>query len=1008
MTPGPSEDKTKKYALLSETEGGIRPSELRPPSVHSGRSPSPDGRGQNFGLQVLFAPDTAAQADIIFVHGLGGDRQKTWSKRYDLSFFWPRLWLPMERDINTTRILTFGYNAGVRGGPAKSIARIVDFAKELLFEMKFGKDEYGEDLNLGRVPIIFIVHSMGGLVFKKAYILGKDDEEYQAIIQSISGVMFLATPHRGTNLAEVLNRMLSISIQSPKNFINELSKSSPALEDLNEQFRHVAPKLDIVSFYETLATAVGPMKLLVLEKDSSILGFPKEVSKSLNANHHEVCKFSSPQDSNYVSVRNALSHLLSRCWSKVMAIQKDHTLEVMGELRKLFGIYEASDDDFTSFRRRWVPGTCEWMLSQPHMKAWLGKIPESSVLWFTAPPASGKSVAATYIINHLQERGNTCLYFFFKFGDQAKRTLNMLLRSIAFQIATQVPCIRNPLLELSSAGLNFEKTDARIIWQRVFEAHVFSLSLKTPLFWVIDGLDESESPRDVLTLLSSINNSNTPVRVLIISRETEALVRAFDKLSNTMKVDIMEQNGRDHSGSDIQLLVEKELKHMRGSRDLKERISNNVLGRAEGNFLWVRLVLEEVLDCHTEQDILEILEEIPSDMSELYRRMDDAIANNPKQSDQLLAQTLLQWTTCARRPLFLLELAQALQPEFPQFLDLKRTIQDVCKQFILVDHNSRVALVHQTARDYLTKTPDSSMFIDLKKGHERLFTRIMGLLLEPHLRLRMAQGKTAVQIAEPLLVYAATCWPYHLRHMNSSSEKALSLLFDFFSSTAVLTWAQTLAMLGEIEIFVKAAKTLTTFVGLRRKENASKNPLLHRIGDIDFLEKWAVDLVRIAGKFSGHLLSDPSSIYKLIPPFCPDQSIIHMQFYKESTADIRIYGIINTSWSDSLAKMSLLNNEQAWEVASSSRYLAVLSSSGAVTIRSSFNFVEICGLQHNESVTAMCFNGKGDKFMTYGMKTTKLWSIPSGQLLFYHIQSGRRKSHGSDICKGWRKYPCGL
>jgi hypothetical protein len=51
---------------------------------------------------------------------------------------------------------------------------------------------------------------------------------------------------------------------------------------------------------------------MVLEKDSSILGYPGEISKSLNADHHDVCKYISQEDSNYVSVRNALKSLVGR------------------------------------------------------------------------------------------------------------------------------------------------------------------------------------------------------------------------------------------------------------------------------------------------------------------------------------------------------------------------------------------------------------------------------------------------------------------------------------------------------------------------------------------------------------------------------------------------------------------------------------------------------------------------------------------------------------------------
>lgn len=49
----------------------------------------------------------------------------------------------------------------------------------------------------------------------------------------------------------------------------------------------------------------------MVEKDSATLGYPKEISKALLADHHTVCKFDSNEDSNYVSVRNALKTLVS-------------------------------------------------------------------------------------------------------------------------------------------------------------------------------------------------------------------------------------------------------------------------------------------------------------------------------------------------------------------------------------------------------------------------------------------------------------------------------------------------------------------------------------------------------------------------------------------------------------------------------------------------------------------------------------------------------------------------
>jgi hypothetical protein len=43
-------------------------------------------------------------------------------------------------------------------------------------------------------------------------------------------------------------------------FISELSAGSQYLQKLNEQFRHVAPKLDIISFYETRPTPLAGFK----------------------------------------------------------------------------------------------------------------------------------------------------------------------------------------------------------------------------------------------------------------------------------------------------------------------------------------------------------------------------------------------------------------------------------------------------------------------------------------------------------------------------------------------------------------------------------------------------------------------------------------------------------------------------------------------------------------------------------------------------------------------------
>lgn len=198
--------------------------------------------------------------------------------------------LPLEPDVCLTRILTFGYNANFRTAGNVSTS-VLDFAKDLLFDLKYAKDEQKEDLNIGSVsktqasgPQTRLILTRGAsslcgpqygrahyqrgeeaCLFNlcyadngQAYMQGQNDPKYESIIKAISAITFLATPHRGTNLAELLDRILrSTFVTNSKQYISELAKNSFTLQKLNEQFRHVAPRLDIVSFYETQSTSIG-------------------------------------------------------------------------------------------------------------------------------------------------------------------------------------------------------------------------------------------------------------------------------------------------------------------------------------------------------------------------------------------------------------------------------------------------------------------------------------------------------------------------------------------------------------------------------------------------------------------------------------------------------------------------------------------------------------------------------------------------------------------------------
>lgn len=108
----------------------------------------------------------------------------------------------------------------------------------------------------------------------------------------------------------------------------------------------------------------------------------------------------------------------------------------------------------------------------------------------------------------------------------------------------------------------------------------------------------------------------------------------------------------------------------------------------------------------------------------------------------------------------LLELSQALKADFPTVLDFRHAIGEIGIQSVVVEGSSHVAMVHQTARDYLLRFPDLELSIVALEAHRQLFTQSLSYLLDPDLEAKL--GQIATPPASAFLQYASTCWPYAL------------------------------------------------------------------------------------------------------------------------------------------------------------------------------------------------------------------------------------------------------
>lgn len=395
----------------------------------------------------------------------------------------------------------------------------------------------------------------------------------------------------------------------------------------------------------------------------------------------------------------------------------------------------------------------------------------------------------------------------------------------------------------------------------------------------------------------------------------------------------------------------------------------------------MRLAVNRLNTCHTHADVERALQQLPLGMEALYDRMASSIAHNPSTTDRALASTILRCVTCSLRVLKIRELPQALHEVTFKMLDLQRSIVDLCGGFVVIDNGGNVAIIHQTAREYLLGSNSRPFHIDPYAAHEQMFLSCMECLMGTGLRAKISRNQ-----GPELLDYAATWWSSHLLSTSIGSERVLKALRKFLKGYWVLTWIQHLAMTQQLRILVQTSKNLSKFSSKLKVREATPIETENQVMEHELFEGWATDFIKLVGKFGSNLRRNPEAIYKAIPPFCPRKSSIYQSFGKAETTSLTISGLSTECWDDSLARISLEAGAYASSVSAAGAHVALLAMSGNssgvfVYDSSTFELAAMSPINHGERVYRMVLNTKGTLLATYGYRTTKVWEISTGKCM---------------------------
>ena len=152
--------------------------------------------------------------------------------------FWPEDLLPI--DFPDARVMTYGYDSHISrffGGPANQ-NNIMSHGENLLHRL-VGR----RSITNGR-RIIFVVHSLGGIVLKEALRRSRgavdQNSDLQDTYDSTFAIIFFGTPHRGSDYSNIgltaANAARAAGLNVIKQLLHNLSISNEYLRMLREEF----------------------------------------------------------------------------------------------------------------------------------------------------------------------------------------------------------------------------------------------------------------------------------------------------------------------------------------------------------------------------------------------------------------------------------------------------------------------------------------------------------------------------------------------------------------------------------------------------------------------------------------------------------------------------------------------------------------------------------------------------------------------------------------------------
>jgi hypothetical protein len=466
-----------------------------------------------------------------------------------------------------------------------------------------------------------------------------------------------------------------------------------------------------------------------------------------------------------------------------------------------------------------------WILKTSDFQQWRNN-PQTWLLWIKGDPGKGKTMLLCGLINELKKsipKSTLLSYFFCQATNSRINNATAVLRGLIYLLVNEQPSLISHVRDkYDQAGKAlFEDLNSWVVLSEIFTNILQDPRLDSTCL-IVDALDECEVdlPK-LLDLIIQTSSISPRIKWIVSSRNWPSIQKDLNRATQkaSMCLELNEESVSAAVTTYIKFKVNRLAERQEYDLDTRDAVQRYLSSNANGTFLWVALVCQE-LAVISGWEVEEMLSAFPPGLDTLYMRMMKQISTSRTAKR---CKSILAVVSVIKRPITL--------DELPSFVDMPprtsgnyKALAEIighCGSFLTL-RDRTVYFVHQSAKDFLiNKVVDTVFPSGMADIHYAIFSQSLQVLrtvLRRDIYSLRAPGITIDQVKQPnpdplaAVRYSCLYWVDHLIECQSRKETIEDLkdntqLYSFLPQ-CFLYWLEALSLLKSMSEGIRMIRKL--------------------------------------------------------------------------------------------------------------------------------------------------------------------------------------------------------